>query len=47
MDNLKNWDAGLMDDPPYEHDEKYEQDKFDDEFVETDSLFFFFFFFFF
>ena len=25
-----------MDDPPYEHDEKYEQDKFDDEFVETD-----------
>ena len=24
MDDLKNWDAGLMDDPPYEHDEKYE-----------------------
>ena len=37
MDDLKNWNAGLMNDPPYEHDEKYKQDESDDKFVETDS----------
>ena len=37
MNDLKNWDAGLMDDPPYEHDEKYEWDESDDKFVETES----------
>ena len=31
MDDLKNWNIGLMNDPPYEHDEKYEWDEFDDE----------------
>ena len=38
MDDLKNWDTGLMDDPPYEHDEKYEWDESNNKFVETDSL---------